>query len=144
MDIRQISENYFAAPQLEPQDMQALAAQGFAAVICNRPDAEIPPSHQADVMRAAAEAAGLSFHEMPLTHQSFTPQNIATQREITDTAGGPVVAYCASGTRSTIAWALGQAGGMDVDDILSAARAGGYDLSNIRPTLEAAAEEKTR
>lgn len=139
MDIRQITRDYFVAPQLDPADMAELADAGFAAVICNRPDAEVPAPLQAEAMREAAEAAGLEFHVLPLTHQTFTDDNIGRQREIAESAEGRVLAYCASGTRSTIAWALGQAGRMEVDDILTAAQAGGYDLSNIRPALDAAA-----
>ena len=101
MDIRQITPRYFVAPQIEPGDMESLRAQGITRILCNRPDAEVPPSHQ---------ALGV---------------------ETDDT----VLAYCASGTRSTIAWALGQAGEMDSDAIIEAARQGGYDLENMRPML---------
>ncbi len=118
--------------------MQAVAEAGIVAVICNRPDEEVPVSRQAETMREAAEAAGLAFHSLPLTHQTFTPEIAQRQRTIAESADGPVVAYCASGTRSTIAWALGQAGSMSVDEILTTARKGGYDLSTIRPSLEAA------
>lgn len=139
MDFRQITDRYFVSPQLDPADMAAVAEAGFTTVICNRPDPEVPATHQAAAMRQAAEAAGLAFHVLPLTHQTFTPENVGRQRAITDGADGRVLAYCASGTRSTIAWALGQAGEQDIEEILSAARAGGYDLSGIRPALEAAA-----
>ena len=137
MDIRDISPTYSVAPQLDPSDFTAVAAAGFTAVICNRPDMEIPPSHHAAVMQDAAEAAGLAFHILPLTHQTFTPDNIARQAELA--GSGKVLAYCASGTRSTIAWALGQAGHMEIDVILAAAQAGGYDLSAVRPALMEAA-----
>lgn len=143
MDMRQITDHYFVSPQLEPEDMAAVAAAGIVAVICNRPDEEVPATHQAEALRQAATAAGLEFHILPLTHQTFTPDVVARQNDIAETATGPVLAYCASGTRSTIAWALGQAGELDVDDILSTARNGGYDLSTIRPSLEAAAAERT-
>ncbi len=143
MDVRQITETYFVAPQLEPGDMQAIAAAGFAAVICNRPDPEVPLALQAQAMQESAEAAGLAFHVLPLTHQTFTPENIGRQREIAEGAEGKVLAYCASGTRSTIAWAFGQAGSMPVDEILAAARSGGYDLSNMRQALEAAAAARS-
>lgn len=139
MDLRRITDRYFVAPQLEPQDMQAVADAGFSTVICNRPDPEVPVSKQADAMQRAAEAAGLAFHRLPLTHQTFTPENVQRQRSIAEAADGPVVAYCASGTRSTIVWALGQAGTLSVDEIVTAARDGGYDLSAIRPAIESAA-----
>ncbi|MBT8412600.1 MAG: TIGR01244 family phosphatase, partial [Octadecabacter sp.] len=52
---------------------------------------------------------------------------------------GPVLAYCASGTRSSIVWALGQAGTMATDEIITAAAAAGYDLSGLKPQLDALA-----
>ena len=48
---------------------------------------------------------------------------------------GPVLAYCRSGTRSATAWALGQAGDRPADEILTAGRNAGYDLSHLAPML---------
>jgi len=142
MDIRQITPTYFVAPQLDPTDMLEIAAAGISTIICNRPNEEVPPSIQADAMEDAARAAGLDFVRLPLTHQTMTPPNVAAQMEHAAKADGPVLAYCASGTRSTVVWCFGQAGEMATDDILAAARAGGYDLENLRPTLEAIAQAK--
>lgn len=141
MDIRQITPRFFAAPQISPEDMQDMTAAGIQRIICNRPDVEVPPSHQSAAMAAAAEAAGIEFFVHPLTHQNMTPDVIAANRALIDGCDGPVLAYCASGTRTTIAWALSAAKDMPIDDILAAARAGGYELGNLRPTLEAAARE---
>lgn len=143
MDIRQITPTYFVAPQLDPADMPDIARAGITTVICNRPDAEVPPQFQADALEAAARDAGLAFVRLPLTHQTMTPPNVALHMEHADASAGPVLAYCASGTRSTVVWCLGQAGNMATDDILAAARHGGYDLDNMRPTLEAIAASKT-
>lgn len=138
MDMRQITPRFFAAPQISPEDMPHIAAAGIRRVICNRPDSEVPPSHQMEAIKRAADDAGLEFANRPLTHQSMTPDIIAQNYALISDCEGPVLAYCASGTRSTIAWALAAARDMAIDDIISAARAGGYDLSNLRPTLEAA------
>ncbi|MGB3556164.1 MAG: sulfur transferase domain-containing protein, partial [Jannaschia sp.] len=43
MDIRPLDDTTSVAPQLDPGDFAALAADGVVAVICNRPDAEVPP-----------------------------------------------------------------------------------------------------
>ncbi|MGB7243002.1 MAG: TIGR01244 family sulfur transferase [Sulfitobacter sp.] len=139
MDIRQITPHFFAAPQIDPSDMPDLANAGISLIICNRPDAEVPPSHQAAAMEAAATAAGLSFAVQELTHQTMTPDVIAHNRALCATTTGPILAYCASGTRSTIAWALGEAGHRSTDEIITAARSGGYDLEYLRPTLDAIA-----
>lgn len=138
MDIRQITPRFFAAPQISPEDMPQIAAAGFKLVLCNRPDGEVPPSHQADAMQAAAHASGLEFRCRPLTHQTMTPQVIAENKAIIDACDGRVLAYCASGTRTTIAWALGSAAEMPTDEIISAAAQGGYDLAGLRPMLDAA------
>ncbi|MGB3245359.1 MAG: TIGR01244 family sulfur transferase [Sulfitobacter sp.] len=135
MDIRQLTPRYFVSPQIDPADIPALKEAGITCILCNRPDGEVPPTHQAAAIRLAAEAAGLRFAQQPLTHQTMVPETIAQNRELGADTDDVVLAYCASGTRSTIAWGLGQAGTMEADDILAAARAGGYDLSNIAHVL---------
>ncbi len=136
MDIRQITPRYYVAPQIMPDQMSALKEAGITRILCNRPDAEVPAHCAADAMQAAAEAAGLEFQLQPLTHQTMTEEIIERNREIGADLEGVTLAYCASGTRSCVAWALGQAGRQSADDILTAARSGGYDLDNLRPYLE--------
>ena len=133
--MRQITPRFFVSPQISAEDMPHIAAAGITLVLCNRPDAEVPPSHQASAIKAAALAAGLDFAQRPLTHQTMTQDTIAQNHAFADAATGPVLAYCASGTRSTIAWALAQAGTLPVDDIISHAAKAGYDLETLRETL---------
>jgi uncharacterized protein (TIGR01244 family) len=141
MQFRRLSPRYHVSPQIAPEDLPAIAAAGFATVICNRPDTEVPASHQADAIDRAVRAAGLRFEVLELTHQTMTQQNIARQQEIIAASEGPVLAYCASGTRSSVIWALGQAGRMTADDILATTTAAGYQLEGLRPTLEQLAQE---
>lgn len=136
MEIRHISPNYAVAPQIEPSDMAALAAQGFGTVICNRPDSENPPNLRVPAMQAAAEAAGLTFVVNPVTHQGLNMDMAHLQRQSIDASDKPVLAYCASGTRSAIVWALGQAEEQSPEDIISAAAKAGYELGGMRPQLE--------
>ncbi|MEO9825897.1 MAG: TIGR01244 family sulfur transferase [Paracoccaceae bacterium] len=139
MDIRQITPTYFVAPQIDSADMADLAAAGIKLIIANRPDSEVPSTHQADAMETAARAAGIEFVRLPLTHQTMTPEIVGQQSSLISEADGVVLAYCASGTRSTIAWALGEAqqGTLTTDEIMSAAQSGGYDLQNMQPTIDA-------
>lgn len=139
MDARVITPRYSVSPQISAEDLPAIAAAGYKMVICNRPDEEVPPSHQADTIRAAAEAAGLRFEALPLTHQTMTPENVAAQRGFYESSEGPVLAYCASGTRSSVVWALGQASEMSADDILQKTAAAGYQLDGLRPALDSLA-----
>lgn len=137
MEIRPLSDRYAVAPQIAPEDASAIAAAGFATVICNRPDAEVPPALQAAEVRAAVEAAGLRFVDLPATHDTLDDALVAAQREAA--SDGRTLAYCASGTRSSVIWALGEAAHRPADEILRDAARAGYDLAGLRPRLDARA-----
>jgi uncharacterized protein (TIGR01244 family) len=133
MDLKPLADDHAVSPMLEPSDMGRLAAEGYTAVICNRPDAEVPPSHQAAAMQRAAEAAGLQFTYNPVTVPGLSVEQVEEQA---DAMEGRTVAYCASGTRSAILWALAQAGRMPADEILAATAQAGYRLDGLRPQIE--------
>lgn len=135
MDIRPLTPDYAVSPQVNPEDFATIAAAGYTTVINNRPCEEIPASHHADIMRTAAEAAGLRYVVLPLTHATMNEQTVAAQKDACAASDGPVFAYCASGTRCTIIWAFGKAPDMEPDAIVSTAAAQGYDISTMRAQL---------
>lgn len=139
MDLRRITADYAVAPQIEPSDMALIAAEGFTTVICNRPDAENPPDLQTGALRAAAEAAGMAFVDNPVVNGGLTMDMVEAQGRAIAEASGPVFAYCRSGTRSTIVWALSQAGHLPTDEMIAAAAQAGYDLANMRGQIDALA-----
>ncbi|MBS0563441.1 MAG: TIGR01244 family phosphatase [Proteobacteria bacterium] len=134
MDIRRLTDSYAVSPQITPEDVAALKEAGFVRVICNRPDGEVPPALQAAAIRRAVEAAGMEFVENPVTPGQFTPDLVARQAQAMQGAG-PVFAYCASGNRSSVAWALTQAGRRPADDLIAAAARFGYNLEPYRDRL---------
>ncbi len=140
MDIRALTPRYSVSPQISVEDLAAAKEAGFTTIICNRPDVEVPPSHQAEAIGQAARAAGLNFVVLELTHQTMTPENITKQRGFVEQSDGPVLAYCASGTRCSVVWALGHACDLGVDGVLECTRDAGYDLGGLRPALTAFAE----
>lgn len=138
--IRTINESIAVAPQIAPEDMAAIAAAGFKAVINNRPDDEEPGQPSGAAIRAAAEAAGLAYTAIPVTHAGFSHPQLDAMAEALVAAGGPVLAYCRSGTRSCNLWALAAAkAGRNPELLVTQAQQAGYDLSGIRPTLDALA-----
>ena len=141
MDIRSLTPDYAVSPQITPEDIPRIKAAGFTRIIGNRPDSEVTPDVSTEAIRAAAEAAGLDWVSNPVSGSGMTPENVATQGEATSEAGGPVFAYCRSGTRSAIVWAFSQAGKIPVDMLIEAGARGGYDLSPYRAQLEAAASQ---
>ena len=134
MDIRRLTETYAVSPQIDPADMPALKAAGFVRVICTRPDGEIPPALQSAQMRKAAEAEGLEFVDNQIVPGNFSPEVIAAQAAAMQ-AGGPVFAYCASGNRCSVVWALTQAGKAPADQLIGTAAKWGYNLEPIRGRL---------
>ncbi len=139
MDIRYITPDYAVSPQIDPSDVASLKSAGFHAVICNRPDAEIPPSHHAAVIKELVEAEGMTFHELPVVHGSLTMDLVQAQADILKNANGPVFAYCASGNRCSIVWSLGQAGVLSTDEIIASTTKAGYQLDHLRGQLDAMA-----
>ncbi len=131
-EVRQLTDTFAVAAQLDPADLAELKAAGFRHVINNRPDEEAPPGAKAADMRQAAEAAGLGYVHAPFVGQP-TPEAV----EAAAKASGPAVAYCRSGTRSTTAWAMSQAkmGAMSADEIVKAAANAGYNLAALKDAL---------
>ncbi|PAX06833.1 TIGR01244 family sulfur transferase [Sphingomonas lenta] len=140
MDIRPLNESVAVAPQISADDIPAIKAAGYVAVVNNRPDDEEAGQPSGDEIRAAAKAAGLGYTHVPVTGAGFShPQLDAMARALVE-AGGPVLAYCRSGTRSCNLWALAAAkAGRDPELLVHQARGAGYDLSAIRPMLDALA-----
>lgn len=140
--IRRVSELVSVAPQIAPEDIPALKAAGFVAVVNNRPDDEEPGQPSGAAVRVAAEAAGLAYAEVPVGG-GFSHEQIDAMAAVLAGAGGPVLAFCRSGTRSCNLWALAEAKrGGDADALVAAAANAGYDLRAIRPVLEALAAER--
>ncbi len=139
MDIRALTPTYAVSPQIDISDFPAIKAAGYTTVIDNRPDGEIPAELHTDAMRAAAEAAGLTFVANPVIGGMLTMENVTTQAAAIEADSGPVLAYCASGNRSSIVWALAHAGKMPTDDLIGIPARFGYQLEGLRGQLEALA-----
>ena len=127
MDIRKINDGVSVAPQISPDDLPEVARLGFRTVINNRPDGESFDQPPASVVAAAAAAAGLAYHHQPVTSGGLTVDDVLRFRDLLETAEGPVLAFCRSGTRSANLWALAQAGRCNPDEVIGAAADAGYD-----------------
>ena len=122
--------------QIEPEDVAAAKAQGFTAIINNRPDDEQPGQPTGAEIEAAAKAAGMDYVAIPVDHSGFNEGQVAAMADALQKAQGPVLAFCRSGTRSTYLWALARHRlGDDGEQLIAKAANAGYDLSAIRPVL---------
>ena len=131
MDVKRINDHVSVSPQINPEDVAAIKAQGFVAIINNRPDGESPDQTPGAVIEKAAHDAGLAYHYIPLGREGVSPDMVEETKAALEGSNGPVFAYCRSGTRSTTLWALSQAGNMEASEIISQAAEAGYDMSHL-------------
>lgn len=100
LTVSKLSDRVSVAPQLDAQDMAAVAEAGFKSVIINRPDfeggADQPAS--ADVM-AAARAQGLRIEYQPVVSGAMTEDDVKRFGQLLEELPAPVLAYCRTGTR---------------------------------------------
>jgi len=136
-EFKALDADTWVSRQLTVADVAEAKAKGVKLIVNNRPDGEEPGQPSAAEIGAAAAAAGIAYRHIPVDHSGFRPEQVAAMREALDSAGGPVLAYCRSGMRSTALWALAEKRrGADTPTLMSKAQRAGYDLSSIRPALE--------
>ncbi|MFN2099137.1 TIGR01244 family sulfur transferase [Altererythrobacter sp. MF3-039] len=141
-DFRKLSDTVSASPQISLADLETAGTDGVGLIVCNRPDDEEPGQLNVGEIEASAKERGMAFAHIPITHAGFSQTQVAAMREALDNAEGKVLAYCRSGTRSTLLWALAEASiGRDPDDIASRAMAAGYDVSPVRPAMDMLASQ---
>lgn len=144
--FRKIEDNLLVSPQISVADVAAAKAAGITVIINNRPDGEDPDAAQGEIA-AAARAAGIEYIAIPVTHAGFSrPQIDAMQVALSKGGDGKTLAYCRSGTRSTLLWALSQAAKGESPRVIAAKAAdAGYDVAPIAlmlDTLAAAAKSE--
>lgn len=137
MDLRQLTPNLAVSPQIDPEDVALLAKSGFKTLINNRPDDESGAVDH-EVMAKAAADAGMEYHYLPFRPGQITPDLIQGFAAALD-GTKPAIAYCRSGNRSTVLWALAQSGKLSEVEVLNTAAQAGYDLSGVVPLMRSLA-----
>ncbi len=135
MDLRKLTDDFSVSPQVDVDHMREIAGAGFKSVICNRPDNEDPGQPDCDSIFEAATAEGLESRWIPVSGGMFTPESLSEFRKALEELPRPVLAYCRSGTRCTMLWAITQHGAMDDADIAERAAKAGYDVSGLLAQL---------
>jgi uncharacterized protein (TIGR01244 family) len=142
-EFYKLTEGVYASPQITVGDIADAAALGVAMVINNRPEGEEEDQTPGAEIEAAAHAAGMEYVAIPITMPELSDVHVTAMRESLDRAAGPVLAYCRSGTRSTLLWALAQAkAGADPEEIARAAAQAGYDVMPVRAAMDAYAANR--
>ncbi len=129
---RQLDEKTMVSGQVDPAALPALAAEGVTMVINNRPDHEDDGQPTSAEVEAAARAAGLSYCHVPIA-RGIGPSDVEAMRVAMRRAGnGKVLAFCRSGNRSTLAWAVARAeDGVPRGELERCAEAAGFSLAPV-------------
>lgn len=123
------------AAQIDVEILERAARTGFRLVICNRPDGEEAAQPAAESLRRRAESLGIGFVHLPIRPGHFPDRDVAAFRAAVAGAGGCVLAYCRSGTRSASLAALARRDAFDLEASFRTAEEAGYDLSRVRAWL---------
>jgi sulfide:quinone oxidoreductase len=129
MNIRKITDELSVSPQISVSDVAGIAAAGFRAVICNRPDGESADQPLSDDVAAAVKASGLEWRMQPVSQISRA--DVDAFGKLLAELPKPVLAFCRSGTRCTALWSLSEIDKRPVDDILARTGAAGYDMAAL-------------
>ena len=106
---RQLDDTTMVGGQIAPGDVAALAGQGVTMIVNNRPDDEDEGQPASDDIEAAATAAGIAYRHIPIV-RGMGPADVEAMREaiaaVAQVEGGKMFAFCRSGNRSALAWAV--------------------------------------
>ena len=142
LSLLPVDDRVSVSGQLDPGDMKELAAAGFIAVVNNRPDGEafFGQPKTAD-LRAAAEAAGLKFLDLPFSGPRATPDQVRAFADLLASGDDRVVAFCKSGMRSAMLWgAASIVNGRSLEQVLQGARNAGQELSGVAELMTGLAQ----
>ncbi len=142
MDIRKIDDNISVTSQISVADVAEAARLGFRTLIANRPDGEESGQPDMTDIEAAACVNKLAWVYLPVESGHVTDQNVDSFASIIHQAEKPILAFCRSGTRCVVLWALNSARTDPVEEIIAKAQRAGYDVTGLAPRMTQQASHK--
>ena len=139
--MKTLTDKLYVAGQISVKDLDAIAEAGIKTIINNRPDGEMLMQPKTADLAARASELNISFHDIPVAGGQVLPGQKETFAEILEQSDGPVLAFCRTGTRSTMLWALSQVHSLSTEDILETALKAGYDFRGHASMLDAVREQ---
>lgn len=135
MKLALLTPSLSALPQPTAEDIGELADRGYRSLISNRPDGEAPDQPEWQDLKAAALARGMQAVHIPVVASQINEADIRAFREALARLPEPIAAFCRTGTRSTLLWALANEAGLTADERIKIAAKEGYDLEPFRTLL---------
>lgn len=141
MQLHKLTDQLSVSPQVALEDIPKLSDLGFKSVICNRPEKESEDQPEMLAIENAVKAAGLTWQHQPVISGNINDQDVEDFAKLMEKLPKPVFAFCRTGTRCSILWALSQANKMPVDEILDTTAEAGYNLNDQQARIEAFAQK---
>lgn len=135
MKLAILTPNFSALPQPTVEDIRELADRGYRSIIGNRPDGEAPDQPEWNDLKAAALARGMDAVHIPVVASQIGEADIRAFRKALERLPKPIAAFCRTGTRSTLLWALANEASLTADERIKIAAKEGYDLEPFRTLL---------
>lgn len=133
--IRNLDDRTLVSGQLDAGAIGQLKQAGIGMIVNNRPDGEDPDQPLAADIEAAAEEAGIAYRFIPI-QRGIGPSDVEAMQEAMDACDGKLLAFCRSGNRSALAWAVARRGqGASIEELERAAAAAGIDLTPVAHLL---------
>ena len=102
---RPLDDKVLISGQITPDEVAEFAAQGVTMIVNNRPDGEDPGQPTGAEIEEAAQAAGLGYRSIPII-RGIGPADAEAMQDAIRATEGKMLAFCRSGPRSALAWAL--------------------------------------
>jgi uncharacterized protein (TIGR01244 family) len=134
--FRQLDDKTLVSGQIAPEDVARLRDEGVTLIVNNRADGEDDGQPLASDIEAAAEQAGIDYRFIPIA-RGIGPADVDAMHDAMRGCGdGKLLAFCRSGTRSTLAWAIARSKeGVPREEIERAAARAGVDLAPVAHLL---------
>lgn len=136
MQLKPLSESLSVTLQVAVEDIAELARRGYRSIIGNRPEGETPDQPAWDELAAEARRHGLEARQIPVVPGQIGDGDIAAFGQALQELPQPIAAFCRTGTRSAMLWALSNPEGRSPEERLRIAAEQGYDLSALRERLD--------
>lgn len=130
MDIKKVTASLSVSPQITQADIPTIISQGYKTLICNRPDNEGEDQINVAEIENLVSEQGMRCYYLPVTPGKVSVADAEAMHQLLTSCEQPVLAYCRTGMRSILLWALYQANSNEAssDALKKHAKQIGYDL----------------
>lgn len=131
-EFKPLDEKVMVAGQITAADLEEVRRHGVTMIVNNRPDDEDPDQPTSAEIEAAAEAAGIDYRHIPIARGMGPAQVEEMVSALSELGDGKMLAFCRSGMRSTLAWAVAcREQGVSREELEAKAASAGFSLAAV-------------